>query len=237
MTAASDHFHIVPPPSYHAPLMARLSPRFAASASALRPGFSTPSLYPELARAGAGLHTQSSPGALAPPMPMPLGPGMPSATQSMGPRSNHPYPLLTPSGRAISVGGRVQNVSNDPLAPCIVYWPDNEPPPEQGQIRPSGSTVITVRTHFATRREILTAVQYPPIINTGNKGAAEKQPGDWVCQKCNYLNWRRRKVCQTCFPCTSPLFSPLFLLTPPFRRGGQWRQHLRSGAGRADRTS
>ena len=45
-------------------------------------------------------------------------------------------PLLTPSGRAFAVGGRVQNISSDPLAPCIMYWPDNEPLPEQGQIRP-----------------------------------------------------------------------------------------------------
>ncbi|KAI0790913.1 hypothetical protein C8Q75DRAFT_79525 [Abortiporus biennis] len=94
------------------------------------------------------------------------------------------YPILTPSGKALSAGGRVRNVSSDPLAPCIMYWPDNEPLPERGQVRPLGSTMI----------------QYPPIINTGNKGAAEKQPGDWVCSKCNYLNWRRRKVCQTCFP-------------------------------------
>ncbi|OBZ74991.1 hypothetical protein A0H81_05414 [Grifola frondosa] len=66
----------------------------------------------------------------------------------------------------------------DPLAPCVMYWPDNEPLPEQGQIRPIDSAVMS----------------YPPIINTGNKGAAEKQPGDWVCSKCNYLNWRRRKM-------------------------------------------
>lgn len=38
-------------------------------------------------------------------------------------------------------------------------------------------------------------------MNTGNKGPIEHQPGDWVCHKCGYLNWRRRKVCQTCFPC------------------------------------
>ena len=50
----------------------------------------------------------------------------------------------------------------------------------------------------------------PPIVNTGNKGAAEKQPGDWLCGKCNYHNWRRRKVCQTCFPCPSlSVFDPL----------------------------
>ncbi|KAI0077676.1 hypothetical protein K474DRAFT_1674700 [Panus rudis PR-1116 ss-1] len=94
------------------------------------------------------------------------------------------YPLLTPSGHALSAGGRVRNISTDPLAPCIMYWPDNEPLPERGQIRPFGSAVV----------------QFPPIINTGNKGAAEKQPGDWICSKCNYLNWRRRKVCQTCYP-------------------------------------
>ncbi|THG96193.1 hypothetical protein EW026_g5601 [Hermanssonia centrifuga] len=94
------------------------------------------------------------------------------------------YPLLTPSGHALSAGGRVRNISHDPLCPCIMYWPDNEPLPDRGQIRPLGSAVI----------------QYPPIVNTGNKGAAEKQPGDWVCLTCNYLNWRRRKVCQTCYP-------------------------------------
>ncbi|EIW56565.1 uncharacterized protein TRAVEDRAFT_30050 [Trametes versicolor FP-101664 SS1] len=94
------------------------------------------------------------------------------------------YPPLTPSGRSLSVGGRVRNVSRDPLAPCVMYWPDNEPTPEPCQIRPVDSALMT----------------FPPIINTGNKGAAEKQPGDWLCGKCNYHNWRRRKVCQTCFP-------------------------------------
>lgn len=56
------------------------------------------------------------------------------------------YPLLTPSGHALSAGGRVRNISTDPTAPCIMYWPDNEPLPERGQIRPSGSAVIQVRT-------------------------------------------------------------------------------------------
>ncbi|CDO74691.1 hypothetical protein BN946_scf184960.g5 [Trametes cinnabarina] len=97
------------------------------------------------------------------------------------------YPPLTPSGRALAVGGRVRNISRDPLSPCVMYWPDNEPLPEPCQIRPIDSALMT----------------YPPIINTGNKGAAEKQPGDWICGKCNYHNWRRRKVCQTCFPCAS----------------------------------
>ncbi|KAG6898031.1 hypothetical protein C0992_007027 [Termitomyces sp. T32_za158] len=64
------------------------------------------------------------------------------------------HPLLTPSGRAFAVGGKVQNVSSDPLNPCIMYWPDNEPFPEQGQIRPSN----------------LVGVPQPPILNTGNRG-------------------------------------------------------------------
>ncbi|KAL5525089.1 hypothetical protein ACEPAF_8958 [Sanghuangporus sanghuang] len=94
------------------------------------------------------------------------------------------HPLLTPSGRAFAVGGEVQNISPDPLAPCVMFWPDNEPLPEPGQIRPAS----------------LSNVPQPPIMNTGNKGPIERQPGDWVCRKCQYLNWRRRKVCQTCFP-------------------------------------
>ncbi|KAG5646155.1 hypothetical protein DXG03_004208 [Asterophora parasitica] len=105
-------------------------------------------------------------------------------SHSPAPPPKSAHPLLTPSGRAFSVGGKVQNISSDPLSPCIMYWPDNEPFPEQGQIRPSG----------------LVGVPQPPILNTGNRGPISHQPGDWVCLKCNYLNWRRRKVCQTCLP-------------------------------------
>ncbi|KAF8183878.1 hypothetical protein K438DRAFT_1599206 [Mycena galopus ATCC 62051] len=112
---------------------------------------------------------------LPPPSPLPS----PTAIKTM-----HAHPLLTPSGRGFAVGGKVQNISSDPLSPCIMYWPDNEPFPEQGQIRPGG----------------LMSVQQPPILNTGNRGPISHQPGDWICLKCNYLNWRRRKVCQTCLP-------------------------------------
>ncbi|KAK7055171.1 RanBP2-type domain-containing protein [Favolaschia claudopus] len=110
-----------------------------------------------------------------------------SASQQQQPHlppPTHAHPLLTPSGRAFAVGGKVQNISSDPLSPCIMYWPDNEPFPDQGQIRPSG----------------LVGVPQPPILNTGNRGPISHQPGDWICLKCNYLNWRRRKVCQTCLP-------------------------------------
>lgn len=64
--------------------------------------------------------------------------------QVSGP-SKPAHPLLTPSGRAFAIGGRVQNVSTDPLSPCIMYWPDNEPFPEQGQIRPNGLAGVPVR--------------------------------------------------------------------------------------------
>ncbi|KAF8235051.1 hypothetical protein L208DRAFT_1258620 [Tricholoma matsutake] len=130
----------------------------------------------------ASLPTQSSaPLASAPQAPY----SYPSQHASLpAPSQKSAHPLLTPSGRAFAVGGKVQNISSDPLSPCIMYWPDNEPFPEQGQIRPSG----------------LVGVPQPPILNTGNRGPISHQPGDWICLKCNYLNWRRRKVCQTCLP-------------------------------------
>ena len=58
------------------------------------------------------------------------------------------HPLLTPSGRAFASGGKVQNISTDPLNPCIMFWPDNEPFPDQGQIRPSGLVGISVSIPF-----------------------------------------------------------------------------------------
>ncbi|KAJ7900740.1 hypothetical protein B0H14DRAFT_2556193 [Mycena olivaceomarginata] len=53
--------------------------------------------------------------------------------------------------------------------------------------------------------------RYLPIRNTGNIGPILHQPGDWICLKCNYLNWRRRKVCQTYLPyaeCNGARVSP-----------------------------
>lgn len=95
------------------------------------------------------------------------------------------YPVLTPSGKQLSIGGKVQNVSQDPMTPCFMFWSFNEPLPHPGQLRPTLSATL----------------QHPPILNTGNRGPIEHQPGDWICHSCNYLNWRRRKICQTCYPC------------------------------------
>ena len=112
--------------------------------------------------------------------------------------SKSPQPIqLTPSGTQICVGGKVQNISTDPLAPCYMFWSFNEPLPEPGQIRPTLSV----------------ALQHPPILNTGNRGPIEHQPGDWICKKCNYLNWRRRKVCQTCYPCMASFLHMRIQLT------------------------
>ncbi|GJE88957.1 RanBP2-type domain-containing protein [Phanerochaete sordida] len=171
-----------PPPHTQPPPF--ISPRFAAQHEEQqrqrRPLPPLPPLVPP-ARYHASLPNSrtASPSRSTPQSPTVLGP----LTLNAKPHTPT-YPLLTPSGHALSAGGRVRNISLDPSAPCIMYWPDNEPLPERGQIRPSGSQVV----------------QYPPIVNTGNKGAAEKQPGDWTCSKCHYLNWRRRKVCQTCYP-------------------------------------
>ncbi|KAJ7816206.1 hypothetical protein B0H14DRAFT_2374726 [Mycena olivaceomarginata] len=55
-----------------------------------------------------------------------------------------PHPRLTPSGRALARGRKVQNISRDPLSPCIMCWPDNEPFPEQGQIRPTLPSDLSV---------------------------------------------------------------------------------------------
>ncbi|KAI0632908.1 hypothetical protein C8Q77DRAFT_1218344 [Trametes polyzona] len=162
------------PPNYP---LANPSPRFAGRYNGAQGAPQTPlSALPSPVSATGFPFIGSSGGLSQPPL------SAPGHAPSKAPPPQ--YPPLTPSGRALSVGGRVRNISRDPLSPCVMYWPDNEPLPEPGQIRPIDSALIT----------------YPPIINTGNKGAAEKQPGDWICRKCNYHNWRRRKVCQTCFP-------------------------------------
>jgi hypothetical protein len=133
------------------------------------------------------------------PSPRFVGTPEPEMPASLSHRIPH---ILTPSGRAFSMGGRVQDISSDPLVPCILFWPDNEPLPEQGQIRPSNPFGIPVsKASLCLHLPNSHYSQHPPILNTGNKGPIEHQPGDWVCRKCSYLNWRRRKVCQTCYPC------------------------------------
>ncbi|KAJ7468586.1 hypothetical protein FB451DRAFT_1039368 [Mycena latifolia] len=178
----NQHFSLkspTPPSSRPQP-----SPRFAAANGMHYSGNLSPSAYafplqspPSYARTPQQYPASMQPIVNLPPPSSPL--ASPTANKSMS-----AHPLLTPSGRAFASGGKVQNISSDPLSPCIMYWPDNEPFPEQGQIRPSG----------------LMGVPQPPILNTGNRGPISHQPGDWICLKCNYLNWRRRKVCQTCLP-------------------------------------
>ena len=87
------------------------------------------------------------------PPPSPFGSPSPVPHVATPPKATHP--LLTPSGRAFAVGGKVQNVSSDPLSPCIMYWPDNEPFPEQGQIRPSGLVGVAVRFEAANTQHFI----------------------------------------------------------------------------------
>jgi hypothetical protein len=61
-----------------------------------------------------------------------------------------------------------------------MFWPDNEPLPDPGQCRPAGLL-------GGFWRQVGTSGPLPPILNTGNKGPIESQPGDWTCRKCEYL--------------------------------------------------
>ena len=87
--------------------------------------------------------------------------------------------LLTPSGRQIAQGGSIRNVSGDDTNPIFMFWPDNEPLPDPGQCRPPGLLCGFVAGNGSG--------PLPPILNTGNKGPIESQPGDWTCRKCEYL--------------------------------------------------
>jgi len=116
------------------------SPRFA-SAACTTPLYTSPSIpnsssYPTVQH-GARYSPAAQPVAQPVASPKPPSPS---------------HPLLTPSGRSFSVGGKVQNISGDPSVPCIMYWPDNEPFPEQGQIRPSNLTGVPV-SEFETLQD------------------------------------------------------------------------------------
>ena len=83
------------------------------------------------------------------------------------------YPPLTPSGRALAIGGRVRNISRDPLSPCVMYWPDNEPLPEPCQIRPIDSALMTVSVVVVllfARRGLTGKVTVPADHQHGQQG-------------------------------------------------------------------
>jgi hypothetical protein len=179
-----------------------ISPRFAAGPSS-SPAFGMPAAFNGGSRQPPVARATFPPPARQPPAPT--------------------YSVLTPSGRTFAQGGKVQNISSDPHNVIFLFWPANEPPPQQSQLRPPLVNHSNVRfSHVALLVPELTRyLQLPPIMNTGAKGPievrsrwlrfrahrltlAQHQPGDWVCGVCQYLNWRRRKICQACFPCTFP---------------------------------
>ena len=120
-----------------------------------------------------------------PPLQQQQTPSLQSLTQHLAsvtpPIAPAPYTLpslLTPSGRQIAQGGTVRNVTGDDTNAIYMFWPDNEPLPDPGQCRPSGLLCGLGGNGNGP---------LPPILNTGNKGPIESQPGDWTCRKCEYL--------------------------------------------------
>lgn len=119
-------------------------------------------------------HPPMSQSPLSPPVALPTYPNVghnvrhgsvPQPSMTGAKPSSPTHPLLTPSGRSFAVGGKVQNVSSDPLSPCIMYWPDNETFPEQGQIRPSTLTVIPVSTRRILSPSSMTDWQCSPAAS------------------------------------------------------------------------
>ncbi|KAG8873776.1 hypothetical protein FRB97_006442 [Tulasnella sp. 331] len=159
--------------------------------------------------------------------------------------------FLAPSGQRISTSGRVVNVSGDHKNEIMMYWPHNEPLPNNNQCKPTpaqhiarlhtlGRLVLNstdlafyelppppctsgpARNHQQQRHLLISLAQYlelpkadngqtlpppeamakvlPAIKNTGNQGPMERQAFDWECGECHYVNWRRRLVCQLCYP-------------------------------------
>ncbi|KAJ7658656.1 hypothetical protein DFH06DRAFT_990108 [Mycena polygramma] len=71
-------------------------------------------------------------------------------------------PLLpTPSGSAFAVRVRVRRISTDP--PCIMPWPENEPFPDQGQIRPSEQRCVSASIDFIS---IILLLPEPALLSS-----------------------------------------------------------------------
>ncbi|KAI9060115.1 hypothetical protein FKP32DRAFT_1656319 [Trametes sanguinea] len=144
---SADQAH---PPNYP---LANPSPRFAGRFSGIQSAPQTP------------LGPTPTPGSGYPFMGPPNSTGLGAApsphahTPSKAPPPQ--YPPLTPSGRALAVGGRVRNISRDPLSPCVMYWPDNEPLPEPCQIRPIDSALMTVRPSSPSPSRFHSALPVP----------------------------------------------------------------------------
>lgn len=142
-----------------------------------------------------GMRTGSTP---RPPPPPPLRVSIPlppthTHIAAPPPSSTSFQSLLTPDGKCLAsqYGPWVPvDVSSGTSAGGIILrWPSGFRLPHPGEVRPYAEGTVV----------------HPPIMNTGNVGPIQAQVGDWHCGTCGYTNWRRRRICQGCWPCTSSL--------------------------------
>ncbi|KAJ6624003.1 hypothetical protein B0H10DRAFT_1785356 [Mycena sp. CBHHK59/15] len=112
------------------------------------------------------------------------------------------HPLLTPSGRDFAHDARVQNISSDPLLPCIMYWPDNELFPEQGKIRPSGlglqvSKIFLSWTSARRPGPVINPSVFLPSTRPSSTLGTEAPYPMYVFSPAHFLQTTHRDVCTT----------------------------------------
>ena len=188
----TQNLSVVVPPHRLVPLP---SP---SSSLVLTPGVNTPF---SAAPVSAGLTPFTTP-LTAPPSAL-SNPSNPTSNPSNTTPATSSQCILTPDGKALASAygpWELREVCPDPSGngganSVLLSWPGGYPLPRPSQVRPHPENA-----------------GHPPIMNTGNTGPLQEQPGDWRCGVCNYTNWLRRRVCQSCYPCT---FSPLPLASSP----------------------
>ncbi len=122
-----------------------LSPTSPLSVNGAAPRFrSHPSISPmspSNAQSTGPYHQPNAPyphhlGSHQPQFATPINPPAPSTAQPPYLPASEYLKLLTPSGHALAIGGRVRNISSNPMTPCVIWWPDNERLPDPGCVRP-----------------------------------------------------------------------------------------------------
>ncbi|KAG8932366.1 hypothetical protein FRC00_014688 [Tulasnella sp. 408] len=196
VTGAKTLYSTPPPPSLHLPPMQNGNANGIVGQASHLAGGLAPQVFPLPALPAHLLPARQAhnPFLLPTTTPTPAGNTNANANPLLTTLTN----VLAPSGLRLSQGGRVRNVCPDASNPILMFWPDNEPLPTLGQCRPP---LPPDYSHSSKKdADVAKSNGLPPILNTGNVGPMEKQPLDWTCGVCKYINWRRRKVCQCCFP-------------------------------------